>query len=89
MRSVWLWLARSLTILQEGADQVMSVRHKGINPFTKELCVLEARPALKTVEVHAAKKWKLQDCRHARFKLEKGARSMRSKEEVILRTGRL
>ena len=27
MRSLWLWLATNFTIFQEGADQVMSVRH--------------------------------------------------------------
>merc|ERR1719482_1869195 len=31
---------------------------KGVNPFTKEPCVFKAKPASKTVRVHAMKKMK-------------------------------
>merc|ERR1711881_17855 len=31
---------------------------KGVNPFTKEPCVFKAKPASKTVRVHAMKKLK-------------------------------
>merc|ERR1711862_822951 len=42
---------------------------KGVNPFTKEPCVLKAKPASKTVRVLPMKKFKamgieMDECRH-------------------------